>query len=1826
MFFNSGIRGARARDGVGSVANRELFVQKKDPVPSITSWAIQGSDDTSLDPAGGQTVVVTGTGFASGLTGIVGSTTLASVTVVSPTTATFTSTAKSAGSYTLILSNASGAAAIYVPGITYSSIPTYTTAAGSIGSNYETTAISTQVVATSDSAITYSLATGALPSGSTLYANGVITGTAPVDSSSTTYSFSITATDAELQDVTRSFTLTINTDVVTWSSPGSGTTYTVVGNTPISNVTLSATSAAGYGVTYTANALPTGVTLSSGVISGTPTVESNITSLLTATASTTNRSATNTIYWVVTLNDAYFKYNSLLMSSTVVTNTFATDLSSNNLDITVVGDTKPSKFDPFELGYYSNYFDGTGDYLATTGSTAYTFGTGDFTVELWVYLTTLGSSYRQFAGTATSSAGFAFGLGGSNKLYITTFTNGTESSGTALVAGQWYHCAWTRSSGTVRMFLNGVLDNTTAGLTTNITETGGLIGGQASNYFMNGYISNHRVVNGTALYTATFTPSTTPLTAVANTSLLTCQSSRFIDTSANAFTITVNGNTLISSFQPFTPNSSYATYGSTLFDGTGDYLSATPTSGLTLTGNFTIEFWVYFISLDTAERIPVNCWNGGAGWLISTQSNAWNFKSADSFTLSYSSVAPAAGQWYHVAVTRSGSSTNNVKMFINGTQVTQGTTTSTMTPAFSSGGLIVGGGQTGSGQLINGYVSNLRIVNGTAVYTATFTPSTTPLTAITNTSLLTCQTVVPQTTSVFVDESSFNNSITRNGNTNIGTFSPLNGSWSNYFDGTGDYLQTPSSAFSLGTVFTVEAWVYPTISPTNAIVFSSTSSGELSLGYYSNTGFGVAASGVSWLLYSGTMPVVGAWNHIAVVRAGLGTNQTSIYINGTRVVNGTISNAFTGSGAWRVGFDGGGGASWTGYISNLRVVAGTDVYGYTNTTITPSTTPLNSIANTKLLTCNSPSFVDYSPINNVITKNGDTAVNKFSPFPGYITNFASYSGLFDGTGDYLSVPSNAALQFGTGDFTIEGWIYQTAFSGDTPITASYQTWATSVNFYFATRAGSPNVLVFRAGDSVPITLVGNTSIPINTWTHVAVARSSSVTKIFVNGVVQTATHTGSVNISATALATGIGASQGGLEPFTGYISNLRFIKGTAVYTTNFTPSTVPLTAIANTSLLTCQSTTFIDNSTNAFTITVIGDAKPVIQNPFVNTFTSPVAYSPTTVGTSMYFDGTGDYLSIPHNTNQWIGANTNFTIECWAYFTSSSANQAIVSKGFQGSPAYAEFLLWLNASSGISFLATTNGGGWQIEINDTVASVAYTWNHYAVVRNGSTITLYKNGISVGTPVTNSGALYNHTAGIKIGSNDQGTNNTIGYISNVRFVKGTAVYTGPFVPSNSPLPAVQNTVLLVSSTITPPVYDAAEINDIENVGTSKLTASNSPYYSSYSGQFDGTGDYLTLAANAAFGFGTGDFTVEMWIYPTSTKNTQFLFDTRDNGAATGTRYALALNNTTSMQPIISVGTGTIVTSSQTVAINSWYHIAFSKASGTVRLFINGTQVGSVSSAIDVGASSGPAIGTVGDARGSYDGYFAGYISNLRVVKGTAVYTSNFTPSTTPLTAIANTSLLTCQSNRFIDNSTNAFTITRNGDAKVSALQPFGGSNLTKYSSVYFDGTGDSLKILNNPNINLGSGDFTLECWVYFNAVNIQVTIINKGWNSSSAYASYLIWMQNDATLRFLASSNGSSWDIANEKVMGTMTSGSWIHIAVTRSGTTFRAFVNGVINNSFTFTSSASLANIAAQTLFIGDRTNGDTSLNGYISDVRITNGYARYTTTFTPPTVPLLGF
>ena len=171
---------------------------------------------------------------------------------------------------------------------------------------------------------------------------------------------------------------------------------------------------------------------------------------------------------------------------------------------------------------------------------------------------------------------------------------------------------------------------------------------------------------------------------------------------------------------------------SVVFDGTGDYLSIADNAALQLTGDFTIEFWIYANNLSATQRVLVKG-NANANDYSMDLSTAGALLFNSSTTLSTSTTTISSGRWNHIALTRSGSGSNNCTWWINGAS----SNTFTTTQSFNNTNALWFGQNQSSGLNLNGYLSNVRIVKGTAVYTAAFTPPT-QLFNITNTSLLTC--------------------------------------------------------------------------------------------------------------------------------------------------------------------------------------------------------------------------------------------------------------------------------------------------------------------------------------------------------------------------------------------------------------------------------------------------------------------------------------------------------------------------------------------------------------------------------------------------------------------------------------------------------------------------------------------------------------------------------------------------------------------------------------------------------------------------------------------------------------------------------------------------------------------------------------------------------------------------------------------------------------------------------------------------------------------------------------------------------------------------------
>jgi len=210
-------------------------------------------------------------------------------------------------------------------------------------------------------------------------------------------------------------------------------------------------------------------------------------------------------------------------------------------------------------------------------------------------------------------------------------------------------------------------------------------------------------------------------------------------------------------------------------------------------------------------------------------------------------------------------------------------------------------------------------------------------------------------------------------------------------------------------------------------------------------------------------------------------------------------------------------------------------------------------------------------------------------------------------------------------------------------------------------------------------------------------------------------------------------------------------------------------------------------------------------------------------------------------------------------------------------------------------------------------------------------------------------------------------------------------------------------------------------------------------------FDGTGDYLTIPNNSAFNFGSGNFTIECWVYPTTVSPANQVLIALYGYSNDRRSWYLGLNaanlelrwDANGLTPVDAIITST---SSPFVA-NRWHHVAFVRSGNTFSGYVNGVLVVSGTSAVTLynNTVDPVSIGTVGP---TYTDFLNGYISNVRIIKGTALYTTNFTPTTSPLTAIANTSLLTCQSATLVDNGPNNFTVTAVGDSTVSPFSPFG----------------------------------------------------------------------------------------------------------------------------------------------------------------------------------------
>ena len=627
------------------------------------------------------------------------------------------------------------------------------------------------------------------------------------------------------------------------------------------------------------------------------------------------------------------------------------------------------------------------------------------------------------------------------------------------------------------------------------------------------------------------------------------------------------------------------------------------------------------------------------------------------------------------------------------------------------------------------------------------------------------------------------------------------------------------------------------------------------------------------------------------------------------------------------------------------------------------------------------------------------------------------------------------------------------------------------------------------------------------------------------------------------------------------------------------------------------STTFTDSGPNAIAVTATGASISTTQSKFG--------------GASGSFDGTTSYLTAPGSA--LFSGTGDFTVEGWFYNTDAwviSANKdIIIVEGYGGSTLPVFYYGYYNGSRYIKISNNSNGFGISFDPS-TYSMAANTWYHIAACRSSGIAKLFLNGVECasGSLTTSFGTA--SSAAIAV-SRTLTSGFYKGFIDDLR-ISLFARYTSTFTPPIAALPTT------ASSTPADPYYGYtslllhmdgtnASTNFVDSgpsaltvtrTGTPAISTSQSKYGGS-SVAFSGTTDRLGVASNALFAFGTGDFTVEFWVYFNSI-STSFvqLYDTYVSGG-----FSFYWSGSTSTL-IISNRSANQLSQAWSPSANTWYHLAVSRSGTSLKLFVNGTVLGSATASTSYAQAAIQIGGTADNA--SYT--LNGYIDDLRITKY-ARYTSAFAPPAQAHLEYANgndrhfsnVSLLLHMdgangSTTFTDNSANALAVTAVGNAQISTTQSqFGGA------SAYFDGTGDYLTVASNAAIAFGLGDFTIECWVNFSALPTTNTIMGiANTMTSTTSAGFTHWwfgLEDSAgtkRLRLGRHGNASVFAYTN----WTPSLNTWYFLQATRSsGSTIKLGINGV---SQTVTSSGSN--------WVNDFSATGTLVVGYMATVRAFNG------------------
>ncbi len=1281
--------------------------------------------------------------------------------------------------------------------------------------------------------------------------------------------------------------------------------------------------------------------------------------------------------------DPFFENVTLLLDTgavDAVDNQVFSDKSASNHTITANNQPAQGSFSPYQPFGWSHFFDGASSHVLSNSSD-YQLGAGDFTLECWIKLTdvTADQNVMDMRGSGT---GWILRI--QTPGYFSFYSEATSSyvvqSPTQLTLdenqGKWFHYVVERVGTILKLFENGIeVDNATHSSNYN-TSLSGRIGRKesAAEQYFTGLLCDLRGVIGSNIYSHNVTVPTEPLTSsVSNCKWLFCsaRSYRREELVGNVSVSAWGGNVYVTPSSPYPTTASYDPNlhgGSCYFDGANDYLQVADHADwhLGVGGTpFTIEAWAYY---QQNSGCIIAFGGGAAPW--DTNGHQWHLYWHNSHSIRFDwwngsgntnmvSGVTTQNEWHHVVVSYDGT---NSALFVDGERKA----TSTSGYANQSGtinNLHVGELDNNSWDM-KGFVSDLQIVTGVAIYDPTQTSlavPTAPIAIHANTKLH-----LPFTDANCWDATCKSN-ISMGAGSVTDTAQKKFGESSVIHDGSGDYMipyssvdnasDNPLFKFGAGD-WTIDYWIRHTNvngfeyhfdfrpSGTNGNYPAVYTESDGSFHYWLNSADRINSA-------NGAL-ATGTWAHIAISRHD---GTTRMFVNGAQAGSDYADSGTHLMGGVRpaVGAKGetlGDSTTLDGHIQYFRVTHGIArwigdftvrqgppymIHGEFEDTEITADPHWEHVALLLKGTGDkgNQTFVDESTSNHTLTANGDVTQGTFSPFsPGEF-------GVYFDTSSRLEVPDSADWDF-SGDFTIEFWqCLQSSVTNGTPMERRYIGGGVdSVDGYGIQEQSG--VYRFTLG-STHVFWTSELADEIGEWVHYAVCRSGSTVRVFRNGV-EEGSGTESVSVSnSTSLGiggnllsgSGFAAGQGDID---GIISGFH-ITTTALYTTDFTPTTDgPVSGDGNTKLITCQQNRFMDDSSSAHSVSPHSSTVPKVLP--VTLFGS-TPWSAAGNGGSCYFPGNSGDSITPTYSSEYELDNSTWTLEFWYYFTGSGAMMMAV-----GGSAWA----W-NGTNGVNFHfdATPgvnvnfyywNGSGSSVIQADY--AIDYAWNHFSISCDGTNVSVFVNGTRIGTSTTLP-AVPSSSDRARLGCQTTDTNYNPGYMSGLRIVKGTAVYdptSSTITVPTAPPTAVPNTKLLLNFT-NAGVYDAAAKGNLETVNSAQSDTTQIKFGPS-SVLFDGTNDVAEIVGlKDIFEIGLSDFCLDGWLKSDVTGSSDVVIDLRPSGPTNGNYillyWELANNKLTYYVNSVARMESPVLTN------NVWHHFAIGRIGETGRMFINGLLV-------------------------------------------------------------------------------------------------------------------------------------------------------------------------------------------------------------------------------------------------------------------------------------------